>query len=78
MPEGDRGARVAILPDGNVLAAGYAIGYLILWDANSGRVLRQSKGPFIKHGGLAVLPGGERVLTSDADGIVRMWTPRPK
>ena len=53
-----------------------AIGHLILWDAKSGAVLRQSKGPFVKHGGLAVLPDGQRVLTADQDGVVRMWTPR--
>ncbi|MGO9467588.1 MAG: protein kinase domain-containing protein [Isosphaeraceae bacterium] len=76
MPDGDRNARVAILPDGNVLAAGNSIGHLILWDAKSGAVLRRSKGPFVKHGGLAVLPDGQRVLTADQDGVVRMWTPR--
>jgi len=78
MPDGDRNATVAILPDGNVLAAGKEVGHLILWDANSGAVLRQSEGPFVKHGGLAVLPDGQRVLTADHDGVVRMWIPRAR
>jgi WD40 repeat protein len=77
MPGGDGHARVAILPDGNVLAAGNKVGHLILWDANSGAVLRQAKGPLIKHRGLAVLPDGQRVLTADEDGVVRIWIPRP-
>jgi len=78
MPEGDRNAQVAILPDGNVLAAGNMIGHLILWDAKSGAVLRESKGPFKKHADLAVLPDGQRVLTADSDGVVRMWIPRAR
>jgi serine/threonine protein kinase/WD40 repeat protein len=78
MPDGDKNARVAILPDGNVLAAGSAIGHLMLWDANTGMVLRQAKEPLVKHFGLAVLPGRERVLTADQDGVVRLWVPRPR
>jgi WD40 repeat protein len=78
MPEGDRGASVAIHADGNVIAAGNASGQLILWDAESGAVLSQSQGPFVKHSDLAVLPDGQRILTGDADGIVRMWTVRTR
>jgi WD40 repeat protein len=78
MPGGDRNARVAILPDGNVLAAGHVVGHLILWNAATGAVLCQAKGPLIKHGGLAVLPDGQRILTADDDGTVRMWVPRAR
>jgi serine/threonine protein kinase len=78
MPEGDRGASVAILPDGNVLAAGRAFGHLLVWDAKTGAVLRQAAGPFVNHNDLAVLPDGQRVLTADQDGVVRLWTPRPQ
>jgi WD40 repeat protein len=78
MPEGDRGASVAILRDGNVIAAGNAVGHLILWDADSGAVRCQSEGPFVKHADLAILPDGQRVLTADADGLVRMWTARQR
>jgi serine/threonine protein kinase len=76
MPGGEKNARVAILPGGNVLAAGNAVGHLILWDADTGLVLRQAKGPLVKHGDLAVLPDGERILTADQDGVVRLWVPR--
>jgi serine/threonine protein kinase len=78
MPDGDRNANVAILPDGNVLAAGNEVGHLILWDAKSGAILRRSDGPFVRHGGLAVLPDGRRILTADHDGVVRMWIPRAR
>ncbi len=74
MPGEDRARGVAILPDGNVLAAGL-FGHVILWDANTGAILRRAQPPFIPHEELTVLPGDEQqFLTADGDGVVRMWT----
>ena len=75
MPEQDKYPSVAILPDGNVLAAGGAYGQLVVWDANTGGVLRRAQPPLVAHNDLAVLPDG-RILTADHDAIVRIWTPR--
>ena len=74
MPDGDKGPRIAFDSDGNVLAAGSAIGHLILLDGTKGAVLRRDERPFGKHVSLAALPKG-RVLTSD-HYAVRLWTPR--
>jgi WD40 repeat protein len=74
MPGVDRAKGVAILPDGNVLAAGL-LGHVILWEANTGAILRQAEPPFTPHEELAVPAGdGRRFLTADGDGVVRMWT----
>ncbi len=76
MPEGDNIPSVAILPGGNILAAGGVVGNLVLWDARTFSILRQAQPPFFPHGDLAVMPDGQRALTGDADGVVRLWTPR--
>jgi WD40 repeat protein len=77
MPGVERPRCVAILPDGNVLAAGGLVGHMVLWDAQTGAILRRSQPPHTAHADLAVLPGKAlRVLTADQDGIVRIWTAR--
>jgi WD40 repeat protein len=77
MPGVDRPKCVAILPDGNVLAAGGLVGHIVLWDAQTGAILRRSQPPHTAHSDLAVLPSdGLRVLTADQDGFVRIWTAR--
>ena len=74
MPGEDRAKGVAILPDGNVLAAGL-LGHVILWDAGTGAILRQAQPPFTPHDDLVVLPpDGRQFLTADQDGVVRIWT----
>ena len=45
MPGVDRPRCVAILPDGIVLAAGGFVGHLVLWDAQTGAILRRSQPP---------------------------------
>jgi WD40 repeat protein len=75
MPDKDRARGVAILPDGNVLAAGATLGQVVEWDAVSGAIRRQAEPPFVPHSDLAVLPDGRRFLTADHDGMVRLWTP---
>jgi WD40 repeat protein len=78
MPGQDRAKGIAILPDGNVLAAGL-FGHLVLWDADTGAIIRQARPPLVPHQDLTVLPpDGRRVLTADHDGMVRIWTPRPR
>ena len=60
-----------------MLAAGGAVGHLVVWNASSGAIMRQAEPPFVPHSDLAVLPpDGRRVLTADQDGVVRIWTPR--
>jgi serine/threonine protein kinase/WD40 repeat protein len=78
MPERDLDIRAAILPDGNIVAAGGRVGHLVVWDSSTGAILRQAEKPLFKHGSLAVLPDGRRVLAGDADGMVRLWTPRTR
>jgi WD40 repeat protein len=76
LPDGDNMPSAAILPDGNILAAGGVVGHLVLWDGRTFAILRQAQPPFFPHGDLAVMPDGQRGLTGDADGVVRLWTPR--
>jgi eukaryotic-like serine/threonine-protein kinase len=77
MPSSDRARGVAILSDGSVLAVGVTLGHVVLWDADTGAVLRQAQPPLIPHSDLAVLPpDGRRFLTADLDGVVRIWTLR--
>jgi WD40 repeat protein len=74
MPGDDRARSVAILPDGNVLAAGL-LGHVILWSASTGAILRQAEPPFTPHDEIVVLPpDGRQFLTADHDGAVRIWT----
>jgi serine/threonine protein kinase len=75
MPGQDFSPSVAILRDGNVMAAGGAFGQLVLWDRETFSIVRQARPPLIPHVDLAALPDGLRVLTADQDGVVRLWTP---
>ena len=66
----------AFLPDGRRILAGGQQGRLMLWDLDSGSLIRQGRGTS-GHLGLAVGPDGRLVLTADRDGIVRIWSPAP-
>jgi WD40 repeat protein len=61
-------------PDGRTLAAGHETPFVILWDAQTGRPLRNLG----KHDGrivnVAWSPSGNTVATSSADKTVRVWT----
>ena len=66
----------AFLPDGRRILAGGQQGRLMLWDLDSGSLIRQGQGTS-GHLGLAVGPDGRLVLTADRDGVVRIWSPAP-
>ena len=63
---------VTFLPDGRHAVWGTQRGRLVVWDFAEWRELThfdQGAG----HLGIAALPGSFRVLTADADGVVRLW-----
>jgi WD40 repeat protein len=64
---------VALLPDGRHALAGYEGGTLLAWDLDSGRLVQTLDDHPPGRLGLAPLPDGLHVLTSDADGCVRLW-----
>ena len=79
---------VAFSPDGRFLATGtggdllnmvqerYARGgdnRLRLWDAATGRLIREFEGHTHAIRGLAFTPDGTRVLTASLDGTLRLW-----
>jgi WD40 repeat protein len=81
-PPGSKGSALAFAPDGRVLACGHFDGgRLTLWDAHTGRGLRQlspappgGRGLLIeplKH--LAFSPDGTRLAVLAHDGTVRVW-----
>jgi eukaryotic-like serine/threonine-protein kinase len=67
--------RVAFLPDGNLACSSYETGEVVLWDTDTGALLRQSNDLAVHPSMIAALPDG-RLLTADRDGCVRLWTPR--
>ena len=76
MPNDDEAKGLAILRDGNILAAGRARWRTRALARPNGAVLRQARPPFVQHNDLVALPpDGRRVLTADRDGVVRIWTP---
>ena len=61
------------LPDGRHAVAGTENGQLIVWDVETNSEVRPHlEGP-TSHLGIAATPDGTHVLTSDADGSVRLW-----
>jgi len=72
-PGKDIPSAAVFLADGrHVMAAGDS-GQLAMWDFDSRTPVRQGDGPS-GHVGVAALPDGGGVLTSDKDGVVRIWS----
>jgi tetratricopeptide (TPR) repeat protein len=64
---------VQFLLDGRRALAGTGNSWLVLIDVDSGRELSRMKGPAGQYQ-LALLPSGDRALTADTDGAVRLWS----
>jgi WD40 repeat protein len=73
-PRQARMLRVVFQADGLLAATSVDSGEVVLWDPYTGRLLRRSETFANSPSSIAALPGG-RLLTADADGIVRLWTP---
>ncbi|MEV0820494.1 TIR domain-containing protein [Nonomuraea rubra] len=71
--QGHRGRVYAVRFAGDLLATGAADGYVLLWDALSGELLRRLEG----HPGgvwpLRLSPSGDLVAAGGGDGVVRVW-----
>jgi WD40 repeat protein/tRNA A-37 threonylcarbamoyl transferase component Bud32 len=65
---------VACSLNGRVVITGHLFGYTCVWDAGSGKSLRQFVGqPPTAVWGVAILPDGKHILAGSADGAVRLW-----
>ena len=68
---------VAFSPDGTLLAAAYADGYVRLSNPATGQPagvpLQAYTGPEAAVTGVAFSPDGKLLATADADGTVRTW-----
>lgn len=67
--------RIAFLPDGKLACTSNETGEVVLWNTDTAELLRQSETFAVGPSMIAALPDG-RLLTSDRDGVVRLWTPR--
>lgn len=66
--------RVAFSPDANQVLVAYSAGTVVLYDANSGAVLRTFRGHSDLLEAIAFSPDGRRILTGSRDNTVRMWS----
>ena len=64
---------VAFSPDGRRLATGSAGGMTKLWDAHSGRELRDFPGHTDRVRLVAFSPDGQRLATASFDGSTKVW-----
>jgi WD40 repeat protein len=67
------GGAVAYSPDGKLLAIGDEDGFLSLWDARSGDVVRELQGHLIRITDLSFSPDGRYLASSSADTLVKIW-----
>jgi serine/threonine protein kinase/tetratricopeptide (TPR) repeat protein len=70
---GESATSAVFLTDGQHIVAAGNKGRLAMWNIESRALVRAGTGP-APHLGVAALPDG-RVLTSDGDSIVRIWSP---
>lgn len=67
-------SRVSLSPDGATLASSVEISNAIsIWDAATGKLLRELTGHTDSVLSLTYSPDGRFVLTSSADGTIRLW-----
>ncbi len=66
---------MAFQADGDLLCGSNESGEVVLWDAETGALLRRGETPATHLTCVAALPDGP-ALTADGDGVVRLWTPR--
>ena len=60
-------------PDGSKLAAGTARGWLIMWDASTGREVLSFKAHTAQIRSIAISPDGLRIATASKDRSVKIW-----
>jgi WD40 repeat protein len=64
---------LAFTHDGQALAAGYDNGTLVFIVLANGEVIRTVRAHTAAVSGIAVVPGGEEIVTSGSDGAIRAW-----
>jgi WD40 repeat protein len=69
----DRAGQVAFSPDGAVLAAVVARGWIRLWDVKRGREIRVLLDPDLNPEALAFSPDGRVLATGNSDQGLRFW-----
>ncbi len=70
----DRVPFALFLPDGRVLSAGEHLDRALrLWDVTTGAEVGKLEGPERGCTGLVLLPGGKQALSTDYDGVCRVW-----
>jgi WD40 repeat protein len=66
---------IAFAPDGRTLVGGYSDGTLCVWDAHTGKLLRDFAGHGTPVVTLAYAPTGKALATGGNDGLIRVWDP---
>ncbi len=64
---------LAFTHDGGALAAAWADGAVIVWDAATGKAQRRRGGSVGRSYLLAFAPGGDTLATLGSDGVPRLW-----
>ncbi len=64
---------IAISPDGKYVATGGLDGVIMLWDAGTGKMVRQLTGQYAIISNIIFSPDGRYLLTSSDDHTVRLW-----
>jgi WD40 repeat protein len=65
--------RMVVSPDGKYLASGNYDDLVLLWDAETGQLVRSFKGHSDDVVSVAFSPDGKRLVSGSYDGTVRIW-----
>ncbi len=72
----DRVISVAYSPDGKWLASGGYDGVVRVWDADTGKLLRECRGHTSHVWPVAFSPDGKLLASAGRDGTIRLWDPQ--
>lgn len=64
---------VVVTPDGRNILSGSMIGFVKLWDMNSGAVVRSFQGQQAWSSSIAISPEGKYVVGGSIDGTIALW-----
>jgi eukaryotic-like serine/threonine-protein kinase len=69
--------RLAVSPDGRLLALGREDGTIVVWDVGAGRVLQALGGHALAVFDVAFVPSpsGARLVSVGGDGLIKIWDP---